>query len=283
MAFLVPAEIGHAPYARPLVSFLARNFEKVLFVAVQEKMFPELSEDVWILYAEGFGKRTNCIHFAQTESFDADSAPPQKVESITLEDWESWHFRLRPYVLSTSLRALYRKVCGSKDAVRFGQVAKIGIGYVTGANDFFHLRPSLARSFGIPDGRFVASVRNARWLTESALTSETVRSWLERDEPVLLLRLRRGAPLEKGVRDYLESAGGIAARATFKCRNRNPWYVVPDVRVPDAFLSYMSGEGPSLVRNTARARAPIRSMPCVFLTSAGSTWLKKSGTIHSCD
>src|SRR5260370_129266 len=55
MAFLVPAEVGHAPYARPLVDFLASNFGKVLFLAVRSKLFPELSEDVWILYAEGFG------------------------------------------------------------------------------------------------------------------------------------------------------------------------------------------------------------------------------------
>jgi adenine-specific DNA-methyltransferase len=53
------------------------------------------------------------------------------------------------------------------------------------------------------------------------------------------------------VQDYLNSSGAKKARATFKCRNRTPWYVVPDVRVPDAFLSYMSGEGPQLMANKA--------------------------------
>ena len=32
---------------------------------------------------------------------------------------------------------------------------------------------------------------------------------------------------------------------------RDPWYSVPDVQVPDFFLSYMSGLEPSLVRNDA--------------------------------
>ena len=32
---------------------------------------------------------------------------------------------------------------------------------------------------------------------------------------------------------------------------RSPWYAVPDVRVPSAFLSYMSGDSPSLVENRA--------------------------------
>lgn len=32
---------------------------------------------------------------------------------------------------------------------------------------------------------------------------------------------------------------------------RDPWYSVPDVKVPDFFLSYMSGLEPNLVRNDA--------------------------------
>ena len=40
-------------------------------------------------------------------------------------------------------------------------------------------------------------------------------------------------------------------REAYKCRNRDPWYAIPDVRVPDAFLSYMSGRRPVLVRNDA--------------------------------
>ena len=46
---------------------------------------------------------------------------------------------------------------------------------------------------------------------------------------------------------------GQQARQTYKCRNRNPWYSVPDVRVPAFFLTYMSGVAPSLVRNSAAA------------------------------
>ena len=40
MAFVVPAEIGHAPYAAPLLEYLVANFESVHIVAVREKLFP---------------------------------------------------------------------------------------------------------------------------------------------------------------------------------------------------------------------------------------------------
>lgn len=55
MAFVVPAEIGHAPYAAPLLEYLVARFAAVHIVAVRDKLFPELSEDCWLLYAEGFG------------------------------------------------------------------------------------------------------------------------------------------------------------------------------------------------------------------------------------
>jgi hypothetical protein len=53
--FVVPAEVGHATYAVPLVECLCGHFEQVKFVACREKLFPELSEDAWLLYCAGFG------------------------------------------------------------------------------------------------------------------------------------------------------------------------------------------------------------------------------------
>src|SRR5262249_22211676 len=50
---------------------------------------------------------------------------------------------------------------------------------------------------------------------------------------------------------YLSSAAAVAVRDAYKCRTRSPWYVVPDVWVPHAFLTYMSGETPALVANEA--------------------------------
>lgn len=57
------------------------------------------------------------------------------------------------------------------------------------------------------------------------------------------------------MKKYLDSAAGHKARETYKCRNRDPWYAVPDVTIPHAFLSYMSGRAPTLVANDAKCVA----------------------------
>jgi tRNA1(Val) A37 N6-methylase TrmN6 len=251
MAFVVPAEIGHAPYAVPLLEYLAAHFERVQIVAIREKVFQELSEDCWLLFADGFGGSTNHFRFSPVESAVSMRVPPTSGVNVTLPEWRSWNFRLRPFLMPKASREVYKTIAESRVATRLGRVAKVGIGYVTGANDFFHLRPSTAGQLGIPDSVLHPAIRNGRALDGESVTPDTVRKWLLDDEPVLLLRLEKGQPLAAAVRRYLETDEASLARETYKCRMREPWYVVPDVTVPHAFLSYMSGNGASLVSNLA--------------------------------
>src|SRR5262249_49148070 len=159
--------------------------------------------------------------------------------------------RLRPFVMPAAALESYREAVLHPQTRRFGQVANIGIGYVTGANDFFHLRPSEAARWGIPAAFLHPTVRNGRALPPHRLTTATVEMWCRNDAPVLLLRLPKRADVPAPVHKYLDTEAGQRARETYKCRMREPWYVVPDVQVPDFFLTYMSGREPNLVRNDA--------------------------------
>lgn len=252
MGFVVPAEIGHAPYSAPLLNYLVRHFAVVHVVAVKEKLFPDLSEDCWLLYAEGFGSSTDEIRFTAVTRLRSSANPPREFERIPVSEWRTtWKQRLRPFLISAEVRLLYQAAVAEKSTKRLGDLASVGIGYVTGANDFFHLRPSEARRWGIPASLLQPSVRNSRALPASRLTSSTVARWNREDEQMLLLRLGKDASVPRQVRDYLDSEAGWIAREAYKCRVRQPWYSVPDVQIPNFFLSYMSGKEPSLVRNDA--------------------------------
>lgn len=252
MAFVVPAEIGHAPYAAPLLEYLVANFARVQVVAIRDKLFPDLSEDCWLLYTEDFGGRTDHIAFTVQDRFEWSTRPPRATERVPVVEWrDTWNRRLRPLLLPCGARELYRAAVDHPDSRRFADFASVGIGYVSGDNGFFHLRPSEAERWGIPAKVLHPSVRNSRALPARQITAATVQGWRKADEPALLLRLRRGEPLAPGVRRYLESEAGQVARQAYKCRNRDPWYAVPDVQVPDFVMSYMSGRAASLVRNAA--------------------------------
>ncbi len=254
MAFVVPAEIGHAPYAVPLIDYLLDNFQNVHIVAVREKFFLSLSEDCWLLFADGFGEKSNRILFSSIPQFSTSFQLSPNPDSISRREWKSvWNCRLRPFLLPRKARDLYLKIVRNPDSKRFGEFASLGIGYVSGANSFFHLRPSEVASMGIPESLLCPTVRSGRDLPDMHLTAETIADWRQSDDPMMLLRIPKTARVPSNVRRYLDSERGQIARQSYKCRSRDPWYSVPDVRIPDYFLTYMSGVSPSLVKNAAAA------------------------------
>lgn len=253
MAFVVPAAIGHAPYAAPLIEYLVGHFDTIRIVAVREKLFPQLSEDCWLLLADGFSGTTDHIQFDTVDTV-CDSFQSKSTSLVAVDDWRnSWNSRLRPFLLNAGERSMYLEIAHAKQTVRLGEISNIGIGYVTGANDFFHLTPSEARRWDIPDAYLQPTVRRGNVLGNQVLSKQAVDAWCEADESFLLLSIPKTEKLPTSVRRYLESPSGLEARSAYKCRNRSPWYSVPDIRVPDFFLNYMSGTAPHMVRNAAKA------------------------------
>jgi len=270
LAFVVPAEIGHAPYAAPLLDYLVDRFAVVHVVAIREKFFPELSEDCWLLYAEGLGGRTDHIQFSIRNRFQPSARPPRPSLCLSVAEWRGvWNRRLRPFLVKPAVRELYQQVTAMADTRRFGDLASISIGYVSGANEFFHLRPSEVERRQIPRVFLHPTVRNGRSLPASRLTQRDVEHWHRDDRPILLLKITKTAELPNCVNQYLQTDAARKAQAAYKCRVRDPWYSVPDVRIPDYFLTYMSGVEPGLVRNDARCTC-TNSVHGVHITAAAA-------------
>lgn len=277
MAFVVPSEIGHATYAETLIETLCARFDRVHVVAFREKLFPELSEDCWFLVCTGFGGKTQALLLSTADHFALSDAPPAPTCSVSLLSWRRAGCRLRKFLLSAKTIELYDGLLAAKGIYRFSQIARVGIGYVSGANDFFHLSPTEAQFWGIPRNLLRVAVRKSEQLPERAVDKQKVQQWLANDERVLLLHLLGVDPLPEPVREYLNTDAGRLAKDTFKCRNRRPWYVVPDVKVPDAFLSYMSGLSPNLVANEARCVCTnslhaVRLKPGFDITAVQRGW-----------
>lgn len=253
-AFVVPAEIGHAPYAVPVLEYFTQNFALVQVIAIRKKLFPNLSEDCWLLYAEDFGARTDEILFSAVESFYPTMDPPSVSYRVSLSEWRNtWKRRLRPLLLPREVRRLYQYVATRPTTKRFSDLASIGIGYVSGGNDFFHIRPSKANELALPASLLQPTLRNSRYLVGASVSFDLVERWQQSDEPVLLLNIPKHLKeVPKSVSRYLNSEEGEAIRWGYKCRNREPWYSVPDVHVPEFFLTYLSGRQVSLVHNDAR-------------------------------
>ena len=240
MAFVVPAEIGHAPYAAPALEYLVGRFSIVHIVAVRKKLFPDLSEDCWLLYAEGCEGVAHDIRLTVLDRFEGSARPPRHFIRVGVQEWRTeWNRRLRPFLMSLDARDLYRNIAVRSDTSRFGALASVGIGYVSGANDFFHLRPSEAQRWGIPSEFLHPSVRNSRALQSSRVTTGIVNRWKRNDDPVLLLRLR-------GEHVPQVHAGSEAACSVY----RTSIYLTKW----SAISAFCSGQNPAARSSTVRRR-----------------------------
>lgn len=260
LAMVMPVELTHAAYALPALEIIARSFEAITFLTFRKKLFPDLSENTLLLLAENKGG-------GPARFWLRDVANPGKLAELhhrklcgtRLLDSQrvaSGQERIIEYLISKKARDLYRQLKTARIVRRLGDLADVGIGYVTGANDFFHLHPDTAKLWRIPETFLRPAIRRGRSLGGIEFTSMDWVKALDAGETGYLLYLRPNDPVTPEVAAYLARGEAAGVHHAYKCRVRNPWYSVPHVYQPDAFLSYMSGITPRLVANHANAVAP---------------------------
>lgn len=273
LAMVVPAEIGHAAYALPLLEHLRRSFQDVTLLSFRKRLFPDISEDTLLLLADNRGehegrfRRRDLAHAGQLrEALSADwqLAGTKPLDSRMIASGEE---RLIEYLLPRSVRSLYRHLRTAPFIRRLGELADVGIGYVTGANDFFHVGPDTAEQYSIPQRFLRRAVRRSRTLSGVRFTKS---DWEYADRSYLV-HLPTETEMTLGIRRFLAKGIADGVHRAYKCRTRSPWYRVPHVYEPDAFLTYMSGTAPRLVANDANAVAPntlhiLRLRPDVQVT-----------------
>jgi len=255
LGMVIPFELGHATYAREVIAFLSRSYGRVTLLTFRRALFPDLSQDCLLLLAEGKG-----LGRAQIELIDLEDAfmlgqplPIQAAVPVDAVAISEGRGRLNEYWLPKYTRELYHTLKSNAQTFRLGQIAKVGIGYVSGHNAFFHptseqladsiyLKPAVRRGKGLEG----LSYSLADW--EDGLPSQ--------DSGYLLHIPPKHPELSEELLEYIAKGEVEGIHQGYKCRVRTPWYSVPHVYTPDAFLTYMSGQVPKLVANTAQVVAP---------------------------
>ncbi|MBM4037062.1 MAG: SAM-dependent DNA methyltransferase [Planctomycetes bacterium] len=262
LALVLPMELGHAAYARPVVEFLSRRFRRLTFLTFRTRLFPDLSEDTLLLLAEGKGEPPSGIFWrdlpdaAALERFHATGRLPG-LRRLDAESFTNGGHGLVECFVPARALSLYRGLRRHRLVRRLGDMADVGIGYVTGANAFFHLSHDEATRWHIPDAFLRPAVLRGRSLRGLRFTQEDWHKTVRAGEAAFLLHIRpTDHPLPDSVRRYLEHGAELGVPTAFKCRTRSPWYCVPHVYRPDALLTYMIGAAPSLVANDAGVVVP---------------------------
>lgn len=251
LAMVLPAELLHAAYAEPLRNFLQRHFGRLKLLRLRQRLFPALDQEVVLLLAEGHGG-SGALELLELDTLAA-------LSSLYARD--NYALAVPPATTADgrvldAATALYQELAASGQAVRLSELAAVGIGYISGANRFFHLSPARAAQHGLPDEVLRPAVFRSAALAGVRLTWDDWHAASQRNAAGYLLCVPPRLAQAGSVQRYLAAGVAQGVAQGYKCRRRTPWYRIPGTTPPDALLTAMSAERPQLAANTMGALVP---------------------------
>lgn len=245
MALVLPYEFTYVRYGRPLWEFLGDRFGSLRVVRTFERLFPDILQDVVLLFASEKGKSTHSVEFEACNTFeDFREGNNCARESLTISDIVTG----RPFVSALLSKDLRELMDGRLPSVtqRAGDIVEFRIGYVSGDKEFFHPSDESVAAFGLTSASLRPTVASARRLRGEGLWTATVsragKTNLFYPDPENLTR---------GDEEYIAAGAARGVDRRYKCRIRDPWFAVPYVRVPDVILTVFS-DTPLLMANDGK-------------------------------
>lgn len=296
LAMVLPMAFLSADYAKPVQEAIRDGFATSTIIILSERQFVHADERSLILLADGWQRAHRCSSFmeidtpaALSQAFDRQN---QKARGVLLnESWDIW----REQLLSADTRDLLCNLRTRSDVYTLDELAAITIGIVTGANDFFLLKPSQAVRLGITARYLRYCLSNASQLRSLANSGHEIKAISAADERCLLLVVPEGR-LPGAVKNYVQGDLGRTVQSHQKCRAREQWYRITDEAVPDAIVTPINGAFPKLVLNSAASlctnslyrvfwqrevsRREQKAVALAFASSLGGLSTELSGRVY---
>lgn len=240
LALVVPAELLHTDYAQPVREFLLQRFRSVSVVAFDRMVFADAQVDAVLLLASNDDDsglqviRLNDDEGLRSLTMSGGTA----IAPARTQRWSS--------AIDPGASQVYLDVVAANRTWQLGEFARVDIGFVSGANDFFVLSRDGARAARLPASVLTPAIRRPRDVPGLEVAE---------GEESLLLDLASEVELDPPTLRYLSVGVDRGVNGRYKARMRTPWYAVPlPKRQPDALIPYMAHLGPRLIVNRPGTR-----------------------------
>ncbi|MCB1776178.1 MAG: N-6 DNA methylase [Candidatus Competibacteraceae bacterium] len=272
MALVLPAELLQVSYAAQLRSFLTDRFGRIDLIACNELFFEKAQQEVLLLLADEARPAPSASNPCKVNLTESDSVadilkrtPRQVLRSASpktvCHDSEKW----LKYFLNSEEISFMRALRAGSNTTELGAYASVNVGVVTGKNQFFVLRGSEVKELGL-QGFTMPLIGRSAHLDGAMVDKSGWRALADEDQRVHLLHLApiNGTKPKGALASYILLGEGQEVHRGYKCSVRTPWYAVPSVYVPDAFVFRQIYDFPRIVLNQAEATATdtIHRMRC---------------------
>jgi len=255
LAMVVPAELLQVNYAAELREFLSARFERLTVFTFRHLVFEGIQQEVVLLCGERNGKTWTGIRTIELNTLedlrDYEHTPFDRRDLKPMDhSSEKW----TQYFLSKPQIFALRRAKRLSELQTLGELADVDVGVVTGLNDFFVLRKSMLDLIGANDYTTPLVARSGH--LSGILFSR--REWEQnanKDLNAYLLTIPKKPKgnLPNQLLKYIEDAEKRGWHKGYKCRIRDPWFKVPSVWIPDAFMLRQIYDTPRIIVNDAWA------------------------------
>ena len=266
LAFVMPFEITYVRYAFGLWRVLAQSFSHLSICRVYEDFFPNVDVETILLFAEGKGGHTDHVTYYIYDTVDdLLNSKTSNIQTIALHDIVSGKKPFVSTLLASSYRNLFEHIKESDLIEPIIRSCKFKIGYVSADKNYFHPNPAIAAHYSIPEKNLLPAILNAKELNgDTGIGLEVIKG--ECSSKLYLPKC-----ITDGDRVYIQSGETEGVQHRYKCRMRYPWYVTPNVEIPDVILSVF-GEVPKMVSNSGKY-VVSNSLLCGYLNGISSQQL----------
>lgn len=255
LGMVLPAELLQVGYAAELRRFLIESYSRITLVTFRRLLFGGVQQEVVLFLGEKNGSEKMGIRTVEVDdATDLSNLRPDIINATPLKPVDHSTEKWTQYFLDADQIVLLRRMGRLPGLVRLGKLASVDVGVVTGYNDFFVLSESQVGERGVAE--FVRPlVSRSSQLRGLTFRPEDWTGNAHAGLPVFLLDLPDGSPgrLEESARAYVAWGESIGAHAGYKCRIRDPWWSVPSVWNPSAFLLRQISYFPRMTANLTSA------------------------------
>lgn len=258
LGMVVPSELMHVLHANSLRNYLLEECDKVAVVHLEELFSQEVLQGVVLLLCSkkdlgATGKAK--VAFPQAKGADLiNGHAADFIRSMPFTSGEGISYKWMEGLLTPEEAETYSAVRSLVGVKNLADVADVEVGMVTGANSFFLVNDEIVDRFSL--GEFVepmfgrsGHVRGTR-ITTSDLADNRADGLPTNF--VKLPAIPKNA-LPAGARRYIEYGESQLLHTRYKCRIRDPWYVVPSVWASEVAMLKRAHHSPRLLLNSAEA------------------------------
>ena len=238
LCFVLPSGWEYADYANDLREQLPKMFSRFEVFRSETSFFRGVLDGCVILIADGYGLRNEInrkLAFSGPDELIAHllsaDRPPATIQAVLAQEYS---------ISSVTTPGL----------IRFGDIARIRIGAVTGATKYFLLTEPERRELNIPLADVRPVLTRARHLKAHLVIEKDWAGLRDAGERVWLFwpAVRRGR-MARSVTEYLDLGVSSGHPLLEKVKVRSPWFQTRMPPHPDGFMSGMVPFGPWISLN----------------------------------